>query len=178
MYGNEVTDLLEGGQQAIGAWSGVAAAAIAQGAAEVAVASAAHMQQLLLAAESNKRRAATAMNERSSRAHSILTLRITHPLSSPPRPPSRLVIADLGGCERVMQVWRGWAVCGLLLAACCLLLAVCCLLFHLQSSLPLLQSGAINDAARLSEAIAINLGLLALQVRSPLVCAATHVLLL
>lgn len=87
VYGNEVTDLLEGGgQQAIGAWGGVAAAAIAQGAAEVTVADAAHMQQvplstmkskpqplyihqLLLTAESNKRRAATAMNERSRSPH-------------------------------------------------------------------------------------------------------------
>jgi hypothetical protein len=104
VYGNEVTDLLEGGgQHAIGVWGGVAAAAIAQGAAEVAVTDAAHMQQLLFTAESNKRRAATAMNERSSRSHSILTLRMTHPLCTPLRPPSRLVIADLGGCERVMQ---------------------------------------------------------------------------
>ena len=47
VYGNEVTDLLEGGgQQAIGAWAGVAAAAIAQGAAEVTVSDAAHMQQV------------------------------------------------------------------------------------------------------------------------------------
>jgi hypothetical protein len=48
VYGNDVTDLLEGGgQQAIGAWGGVAAAAIAHGAAEVAVTDAAHMQQVL-----------------------------------------------------------------------------------------------------------------------------------
>jgi hypothetical protein len=48
VYGNEVTDLLEGGgQQAIGAWAGVAAAAIAQGAAEVTVCDAAHMQQVI-----------------------------------------------------------------------------------------------------------------------------------
>ena len=88
------------------------------------------MQQLLLTAESNKRRAATAMNERSrcddaqplavsripphlshacSRAHSILTLRMTHPLHE--RAPSRLVIADLGGCERVAQVSSGAARC-------------------------------------------------------------------
>jgi hypothetical protein len=93
VYGNDVTDLLEGGgHQAIGAWAGVAAAAIAQGAAEVTVSDAAHMQQvtlinaalqpetsyiyvwqLLLTAESNKRRAATAMNERSRSPNSTRT---------------------------------------------------------------------------------------------------------
>lgn len=102
VYGNEVTDLLEGGgQQAIGAWGGVAAAAIAQGAAEVTVADAAHMQQvhlstmkskpqssyihqLLLTAESNKRRAATAMNERSRSPHQPPPSRVCWALTSPP----------------------------------------------------------------------------------------------
>jgi hypothetical protein len=81
-----------------------------------------YVLQLLLTAESNKRRAATAMNERSrspnqrtptkhqtpnvvcSRAHSILTLRMSHPWGPAQ---SRLVIADLGGCERVAQVSSG-----------------------------------------------------------------------
>jgi hypothetical protein len=47
-------------------------------------------------------RTATHLSHARSRAHSILTLRMTHPLHE--LPPSRLVIADLGGCERVAQV--------------------------------------------------------------------------
>lgn len=137
VYGNDVTDLLEGGgQQSIGAWGGVAAAAIAQGAAEVNVTDAAHLQQVSYFTRSNykprlltyaaaaphcrvKQAPRCDCHERAqqvtgsiphsnplshacSRAHSILTLRMTHPLHE--RPPSRLVIADLGGCERVAQV--------------------------------------------------------------------------
>lgn len=55
VYGNDVTDLLEGGgQQTIGAWGGVAAAAIAQGAAEVNVTDAAHLQQVSSLSRSNR----------------------------------------------------------------------------------------------------------------------------
>jgi hypothetical protein len=92
-----------------------------------------------------------------SRAHSILTLRMTHPLRQ--RPHSRLVIADLGGCERVAQVSRVYGVTFDFVGWCIAVQPNCC-----SGVSRWLQSGAINDAVRLSEAIHINLGLLALQV--------------
>ena len=102
VYGDEVTDLLASGV-AVGAWAGVAAAALSAGHAEVRVSDADAMSALLLAAERAKKRAATAMNARSSRAHSLLTLRLRPCDGNDAAPTPRLVIADLGGCERVKR---------------------------------------------------------------------------
>jgi hypothetical protein len=116
--------------------------AVLDGATRVVVADCAQMEALLQQGERAKRRAATAMNERSSRAHALLTLTLTQ------RPPdttsdasssssssagvqsvSHLCLADLGGSEQLSK------------------------------------SGA--RGARMAEAIGINTGLLALkQVRA------------
>jgi kinesin family protein 5 len=113
VYGNEVTDLLAGASgrrdsasTQIGAWGGVAAAAVSAGHGEVFVNDASSLQQLLLTGERAKRRAATAMNARSSRAHTLLTLRLRTAASRRPggkTASTRLVIADLGGCERLKK---------------------------------------------------------------------------
>ena len=64
---------------------------------------------LLLVGESQKRKAATAMNERSSRAHSLLILRLkqTRGSSGGDGPgatvESQLCLADLGGSEQVKK---------------------------------------------------------------------------
>lgn len=53
---------------------------------------------------SQRRVAATRMNERSSRAHALLTLTLEQPdAASESAPPlvSRLILADLGGSEKV-----------------------------------------------------------------------------
>ena len=111
VYGNEVTDLLAGLNEAknIGAWGGVAAAAHSAGRGEVCINSASEMSALLVAGERAKRRAATAMNARSSRAHTLLSLRLRH--GSNIASASRLVIADLGGCERLKQSGASASVC-------------------------------------------------------------------
>ena len=111
IYGEEVRDLLSASAARVGAWGGVAAAALAGGAAAVRVRDAKHLETLLATAEKAKKRAATAMNARSSRAHALLTLRLVQPGVGGDRggpddaPPlvSWLVFADLGGCERVKR---------------------------------------------------------------------------
>jgi hypothetical protein len=111
IYGEEVRDLLSASAARVGAWGGVAAAALAGGAAAVRVRDAKHLETLLATAEKAKKRAATAMNARSSRAHALLTFRLVQPGVGGERggpddaPPlvSWLVFADLGGCERVKR---------------------------------------------------------------------------
>ena len=101
IFGDDVTDLLQGG--AVGAWQGTAARAVARGDADVAVEGAAHAASLLAAAEANKRRAATAMNERSSRAHTVLQLTLLQHGEGGKAVRSTLTLADLGGCEAVKK---------------------------------------------------------------------------
>ena len=129
-----MTDLLRSGQR-VGAWAGVAAEAVNAGAAAQQVPDRRALQKALAAAEGAKRRAATAMNERSSRAHSltILSLKQRRALRGgcgggpPPWAESRLCLADLGGSEQVAK------------------------------------SGVSADRARMAEAVRINLSLLALK---------------
>eukprot|EP00041_Stephanoeca_diplocostata_P021188 m.488079 g.488079 ORF g.488079 m.488079 type:complete len:675 (-) comp21763_c0_seq1:456-2480(-) len=104
VFGNDVTDLLTSdgpdNRQAVGAWAGVAARAVLEGHCAVAVDSLAEIEQLLGRAEANKRRAATAMNERSSRAHAILLFDLVQTrCSSGVELSSRICFADLGGSE-------------------------------------------------------------------------------
>merc|ERR1719231_285628 len=55
-------------------------------------------------AEKSKRRAATAMNERSSRAHSLLMLTLEQQAADGEGiVRSQLCLADLGGCEKVKR---------------------------------------------------------------------------
>lgn len=101
---------------------------------ESQVSTEAEMSALLQQAEGAKRRAATLMNERSSRAHSLLFLNLVQTTTRHPSPSqaaesmckrSQLCLADLGGSEQVKK------------------------------------SGV--EGERLQEAVNINLGLLALK---------------
>jgi len=103
VFGDSVTDLLHEGAE-IGAWQGVAAAAAAAGHADVEIHSVTHAIDLIDQAERSKRRAATAMNDRSSRAHSLLMLTLEQQAPyGEGIVKSQLCLADLGGCERVKQ---------------------------------------------------------------------------
>lgn len=103
IYGQEVIDLLRGGRL-VGQSRVAAQRYVLDGDAEVHVASIPEAMRLLQLGEGQKRRAATAMNERSSRAHALFTLSLRQQLSDSERTiHSRLIFADLGGCEHVGQ---------------------------------------------------------------------------
>jgi len=102
IYGEDVTDLLRDGAQ-LGAWRGVAARAHAEGRADVLITSAEEATAFLLQAERAKRRAATAMNERSSRAHAVLSLTLEQTDESGRQVRSTLCLADLGGSEQLKR---------------------------------------------------------------------------
>lgn len=97
VHGNEVANLLESGDT-VGAWHGVAARAVLEGRSSILVQSPAEAEELLRLGENNKRRAATAMNERSTRAHTILMLDLDQidPTNGNVIK-SQLCLADLGG---------------------------------------------------------------------------------
>ncbi|EDQ87282.1 uncharacterized protein MONBRDRAFT_38064 [Monosiga brevicollis MX1] len=86
----------------VGAWHGVAARAVLEDQLSVPVHNAQDMQQQLLAAERNKRRAATAMNQRSSRAHTLTYLTLVQRFNNR-RVRSLLCLADLGGSEQLKK---------------------------------------------------------------------------
>ena len=110
VFGDQVTDLLHEGAVG-GFWAGVAAAATAAGHADEEVDSVDHALELLARAEAAKRRAATMMNERSSRAHSLLMLTLEQravgraggALEGAPKVTTQLCLADLGGSEKVKK---------------------------------------------------------------------------
>ena len=82
----------------------MSAAATAAGYADVCIDSFGHAMDLLAQADGAKRRAATLMNERSSRAHSLIMIT----LEQEARPgegkvKSTLCLCDLGGCEKVKK---------------------------------------------------------------------------
>lgn len=133
VYGTEVSDLLGDGKP-IGPWSAAAAAAVVAGAAAVPLFTAEQASTLLSRAETLKRRAATELNARSSRAHTLTILDL-HQVgvgggagaAPPPTLHSKLTLCDLGGSENVMA------------------------------------SGALYNKERLREAVHINCSLLALK---------------
>lgn len=148
IYGNDVTDLLRNGAPC-GNSRVATQRYVLDGSAEVAVGSLGETIGCLNTGETQKKKAATSMNDRSSRAHSlfVLTLRQKCRRSGVART-SRLFLADLGGSEQT------------------------------KKSLPLRTAGptdAGSDEAeaqeqeqetskqRMAEAIHINLGLLALK---------------
>mmetsp|Transcript_8295 Transcript_8295/g.21225 ORF Transcript_8295/g.21225 Transcript_8295/m.21225 type:complete len:687 (+) Transcript_8295:46-2106(+) len=102
VYGEDVTDLLKDGEH-LGAWRGVAARALASGLADVTIESDTQVSELLLKADRAKRRAATVMNDRSSRAHAILTLSLVQTDASLREVRSTLCLADLGGSEQLKR---------------------------------------------------------------------------
>lgn len=103
IYGDEVSDLLRQGARC--GHSKVAAQRfVLSGATGVAVGSVDEVAALLEQGERVKRRAATAMNDRSSRAHAlfIMTLAQADP-GSDRLVTSQLFLADLGGSEQVKR---------------------------------------------------------------------------
>ena len=104
----QVTDLFHQGRQ-VGAWHGVAHRLVLDGGCQVELSSSdsqgKELLDLLRAAEERKRRAATAMNERSSRAHAVLILRLKQLESDEGEDEidSTICFADLGGSEQVRR---------------------------------------------------------------------------
>ena len=96
-----MTDLLQQGT-AVGAWQGTAARAVLEGYARVSVNTPQEVEELLLTGDGAKRRAATLMNERSSRAHALLFLTLTQQVGDVSSS-STLCFADLGGCEQLKK---------------------------------------------------------------------------
>ncbi len=102
----QVTDLLHEGRS-VGAWHGIAHRKVLDGGCQVELSSAEARDQelfnLLRSAEERKRRAATAMNERSSRAHAVLIFRLVQrdAQDGAEDTESTMCMADLGGSEQV-----------------------------------------------------------------------------
>jgi hypothetical protein len=103
VYGDSVSDLLRYGARC-GHAKASAQRYVLNGAAEQVVHSLSDIQHVLEIGEQQKRCAATAMNDRSTRAHSlfILTLSQRHP-SNGMSLRTRLFLADLGGSEQVKK---------------------------------------------------------------------------
>lgn len=137
IYGESVTDLLNE-NVTVGQWQGVAHRAVFGGDCAIEVQDGAHLRKLLLKGDDSKRRAATAMNQRSSRAHCLLMLSLTQQHStSGAEVESFLAMADLGGSEQVLK--------------------------SEVASLSVQAGGYLQADVRLKEAVNINLGLLALK---------------
>lgn len=122
IFGSEVSDLLRAGQVvgqgqdgrygAVRATDRVGHRYVLDGHTEVAVDSWSEVEAYLRAGDDVKRRAATAMNERSTRAHTILVLSLavhgrglaTSPDGEVGSPhTSRFIFADLGGAEQLTK---------------------------------------------------------------------------
>jgi kinesin family protein 5 len=103
VFGDTVSDLLRSGARC--GHSKVAAQRfVLTGAAQVEASSLSEIMHLLRIGEDQKRRAATMMNERSSRAHSILILSLTQlNLETGVERTSKMFLADLGGSEQVKK---------------------------------------------------------------------------
>eukprot|EP00667_Euglena_gracilis_P006589 EG_transcript_6648 len=101
VFGEQVTDLLREGV-AVGPWRGAAARAVLDGTARVSVSNETELEELLLVGEQAKRRAATLMNDRSSRAHTLLLLTLTQEVAGMSAT-CTLLVADLGGCEQLKK---------------------------------------------------------------------------
>jgi len=102
VYGDEVTDLLRAGGS-VGVWKGVAAKTVLSGRVAMPVHNAADAEKMLREADKSKRRAATAMNERSSRAHAVMVLQLSQRKHDGQEVQSQLCLADLGGSEQLKR---------------------------------------------------------------------------
>lgn len=144
IYGDQITDLLKNGSRC--SHSKVSSQRfVLNGAAEQVVEGMDDISELLYRGEQTKRRAATAMNDRSTRAHSlfILTLRQKAFKGSQVTIQSKLFLADLGGSE---QVKKSQVEAGIFREG-------------LQSQFSL----GFEMGVHMREAVYINLGLLALK---------------
>ena len=103
IYGDSVTDLLREGKSC-GNKSLIAQRYVLDGSSEVKIASMSDVLKLLNDGEKQKRKAATAMNQRSSRAHSVFIVRMKQTCpDTGVSYTSRLFLADLGGSEQLKK---------------------------------------------------------------------------
>mmetsp|Transcript_3524 Transcript_3524/g.6813 ORF Transcript_3524/g.6813 Transcript_3524/m.6813 type:complete len:636 (+) Transcript_3524:1-1908(+) len=103
IYGDTMSDLLRTGEQ-VGQSKVSAQRYVLSGEAKVEIQNECEIRQLLAEGEAVKRKAATKMNERSSRAHSVLILTVVQRRdSSDSEVVSKLFLGDLGGSERLSK---------------------------------------------------------------------------
>ncbi|KAK7250159.1 hypothetical protein SO694_00006554 [Aureococcus anophagefferens] len=100
--GDELTDLLKDDAK-VAQNAAAAQRWVLEGHAAVHVESLDGALALLDAGHARKKRAATRMNERSSRAHAVLVLTLTRTLSDGGRRSASLFVADLGGSEQLKR---------------------------------------------------------------------------
>ena len=140
IYGDEVNDLLRS-RAPCGPSRVTAQRYVLDGSAEVPAASLTECLHLLNRGEKQKRKAFTAMNHRSSRAHSVLILRLEqHRRDTGATSSSRLFCVDLGGSEQVKKS-----------------------LVSVTPEISSSSSSSSSEKDRLAETVYINLGLLALK---------------
>lgn len=151
IYGNEVNDLLRE-RKACGQSKAAAHRYVLEGSAEMFVKNLSETKDLLHKGELQKRTASTAMNQRSSRAHSlfILTLRQTCSSNSNLTQLSRFFLADLGGSEQLKKS-QPYVNTKLITSN------------PSQNVLEKMASATCTTSQRIQESININLGLLALK---------------
>ena len=103
VYGNEVTDLLKNGER-VGHNKVSSQRYVLSGQAKQVVTNLNDIYKALSTGDLQKRRAATAMNDRSSRAHSlfVVTMEMFN-IKTGVRMKSELYLADLGGSEQVKK---------------------------------------------------------------------------
>ena len=103
IFGDEMTDLLRGGAP-VGNSRVAGHGYILEGSTEVAVGDMGDVRRALEDGDAQKRRAATAMNARSSRAHAVFTVSLVQTDEETGKEMrSRLFLADLGGSERLKK---------------------------------------------------------------------------
>jgi hypothetical protein len=144
IYGDHITDLLKNGSKC--SHSKVSSQRfVLNGAAEQVVHNTKDILDLLAKGEATKRKAVTAMNDRSTRAHSlfILTLKQRSFRNSSVTITSKLFLADLGGSEQVKKSLIDSGI--------------------MREGLDNQFSVGFQLGDRMREAIYINLGLLALK---------------
>lgn len=136
IYGNKVSDLLKAGALC-GKNSASSQRHVYDGSSEVPVHSLEEVFRLLKLGEEQKRKAATAMNKHSSRAHTVFIIKLKQTQkNSGVNCTSHFLFADLGGSEQIKK----------------------------SQPLGFNQEDRTFDAkARVKEAVHINLGLLALK---------------
>lgn len=149
VYGNAILDLLQGGRQC-GRNTASGQRSVLDNNAEVPVEDVDGVMKLLVAGQAQRRKAATAMNSSSSRAHSVFIISLKQKcLETGKEIQSKLFLADLGGSE---QTKKSKISAG-------------------KSSIvegSETESGAVNSTGftksdRMREAVHINLGLMALK---------------
>ena len=103
IFGNEISDLLRCGRLCCPN-KAASQRFVLSGAAEYIVNSVEDVTEALKKGEKQKRKAATALNDRSSRAHSIVIISLNqHCQETGVSRSSELFLADLGGCEKTKK---------------------------------------------------------------------------